>query len=65
MPDAGCGPGIFVAQLIERGADVSGCDASARMIELARIHRVSSVRMKSAYTSVRSRAVNTLANGVT
>ena len=34
--DAGCGPGIYVTELIERGAQVSGCDASARMIELAR-----------------------------
>lgn len=34
--DAGCGPGIYVAELIERGARVSGCDASARMIQLAR-----------------------------
>lgn len=34
--DAGCGPGIYVAELIERGADVVGCDASAPMVELAR-----------------------------
>lgn len=34
--DAGCGPGIYVAELLERGADVLGCDASAEMVELAR-----------------------------
>lgn len=34
--DAGCGPGIYVAELIERGAEVLGCDASGQMIELAR-----------------------------
>lgn len=34
--DAGCGPGIYVTELLERGAEVSGCDASARMIGLAR-----------------------------
>jgi SAM-dependent methyltransferase len=34
--DAGCGPGTYVAELIEQGADVTGCDASPRMIELAR-----------------------------
>jgi SAM-dependent methyltransferase len=34
--DAGCGPGIYLAELIARGAEVSGCDASAQMIELAR-----------------------------
>ena len=34
--DAGCGPGIYVAELAERGAEVLGCDASPRMVELAR-----------------------------
>lgn len=34
--DAGCGPGIYVAELVARGADVLGCDASPQMIELAR-----------------------------
>ena len=34
--DAGCGPGIYSAELIKRGAEVSGCDASTQMIELAR-----------------------------
>lgn len=34
--DTGCGPGIYVAELIARGAEVLGCDASSQMIELAR-----------------------------
>lgn len=34
--DAGCGPGLYVAELLERGAEVVGCDASPKMIELAR-----------------------------
>jgi SAM-dependent methyltransferase len=34
--DVGCGPGIYVAELIDRGATVTGCDASARMIALAK-----------------------------
>lgn len=34
--EAGCGPGFYVAELLARGAEVVACDASARMIELAR-----------------------------
>lgn len=34
--DAGCGPGIYAEALLARGARVIGCDASARMVELAR-----------------------------
>lgn len=34
--DAGCGPGFYTAELLARGAEVLGCDASERMIELAR-----------------------------
>lgn len=34
--DAGCGPGIYVDELRRRGADVTGCDAAATMIDLAR-----------------------------
>jgi SAM-dependent methyltransferase len=34
--DVGCGPGFYLAELVDRGATVSGCDASARMVELAR-----------------------------
>lgn len=34
--DAGCGPGFYLEELQSRGAEVSGCDASPRMVELAR-----------------------------
>lgn len=34
--DAGCGPGFYTADLIDRGAEVLGCDAWPRMVELAR-----------------------------
>ncbi len=34
--DAACGPGFYLQELRQRGATVSGCDASERMIELAR-----------------------------
>jgi SAM-dependent methyltransferase len=34
--DAGCGPGFYAAALLERGAEVVGCDASATMVDLAR-----------------------------
>lgn len=34
--DAGCGSGPLVADLVERGARVTGFDASAAMLELAR-----------------------------
>lgn len=34
--DAGCGPGFYVAELLERGADVLGCDASPGMVDLAK-----------------------------
>jgi SAM-dependent methyltransferase len=34
--DAGCGPGVYSAWLIERGAEVVAIDASPKMIELAR-----------------------------
>lgn len=34
--DAACGPGFYLAELLDRGADVVGCDASQAMIELAR-----------------------------
>lgn len=34
--DAGCGPGIYAAELVARGAEVVGCDSSAAMVELAR-----------------------------
>ena len=34
--DAGCGPGAYAEELINRGAEVVSVDASDRMIELAR-----------------------------
>ena len=34
--DAGCGPGIYAEELVGRGAEVVGFDASERMVELAR-----------------------------
>ncbi|MFN8077512.1 MAG: class I SAM-dependent methyltransferase [Kineosporiaceae bacterium] len=34
--DAGCGPGLYAQQLLSSGATVTGCDASPRMIDLAR-----------------------------
>jgi SAM-dependent methyltransferase len=34
--DAACGPGFYAAELLSRGADVIGCDAAPRMVELAR-----------------------------
>jgi SAM-dependent methyltransferase len=34
--DAGCGPGLYAADLVGRGAEVLGCDASPEMIDLAR-----------------------------
>lgn len=34
--DAGCGPGFYVAEPLERGAEVVACDVSPHMIELAR-----------------------------
>jgi ubiquinone/menaquinone biosynthesis C-methylase UbiE len=34
--DAGCGPGIYVEELVDRGAEVVGFDASGRMVALAR-----------------------------
>ena len=34
--DAGCGPGIYAEELVARGAEVVGFDASERMVELAR-----------------------------
>lgn len=34
--DAACGPGLYAAELIRRGAQVVGFDSSPRMVELAR-----------------------------
>lgn len=34
--DAGCGPGLYAEELLARGAEVAGFDASTAMVELAR-----------------------------
>lgn len=34
--DAGCGPGVYSAWLVENGAEVIAVDASGKMVELAR-----------------------------
>jgi 2-polyprenyl-3-methyl-5-hydroxy-6-metoxy-1,4-benzoquinol methylase len=34
--DAACGPGHYAAELVERGAQITGFDQSPRMVELAR-----------------------------
>ena len=34
--DAACGPGLYAAELLRRGAEVTGFDASPRMIEICR-----------------------------
>ena len=34
--DAACGPGLYLEELLARGADVVACDGSAAMVELAR-----------------------------
>uniref|UniRef100_A0AAU2JY15 Class I SAM-dependent methyltransferase n=1 Tax=Streptomyces sp. NBC_00049 TaxID=2903617 RepID=A0AAU2JY15_9ACTN len=34
--DAGCGPGLYLSELVARGADTVGIDQSADMVRLAR-----------------------------
>ncbi|MFD0684219.1 class I SAM-dependent methyltransferase [Actinomadura fibrosa] len=34
--DAACGPGLYARELLDRGAHVSGCDASPTFVEMAR-----------------------------
>lgn len=34
--DVGCGPGLYAAELAQRGADVVGFDGSARLVQIAR-----------------------------
>jgi SAM-dependent methyltransferase len=34
--DAACGPGLYIEELLARGAEVIGCDAAPAMIDLAR-----------------------------
>lgn len=44
--DAACGPGFYLEALLARGASVTGCDASPRMIELARARVGESVDLR-------------------
>lgn len=34
--DAACGPGLYAAELVRRGAEVTGFDQSSRMVEICR-----------------------------
>jgi SAM-dependent methyltransferase len=45
--DAACGPGFYLEELTRRGADVLGCDASPRMVELARARVAPSVDLRA------------------
>ena len=47
--DAACGPGLYLEELIGRGANVIACDGSARMVELAseRAPEVEEIRVQS------------------
>lgn len=44
--DAGCGPGLYVTELLARGAHVIGIDASANMIDLARRHTAGQITLR-------------------
>lgn len=46
--DAGCGPGLYLRELAERGAEVSGFDPSAAMVALARQQMAGRVRIDQA-----------------
>lgn len=46
--DAGCGPGFYAAELVSRGARVTACDASPRMVELAAARAVGAVEVRAA-----------------
>jgi SAM-dependent methyltransferase len=46
--DAGCGPGVYSAWLVERGARVAAVDASPKMIEMARRRLGGSVDLREA-----------------
>jgi ubiquinone/menaquinone biosynthesis C-methylase UbiE len=43
--DAACGPGLYVRELLERGAEVTGFDASPVMVDLARQQTAGQVRI--------------------
>ncbi|MFC9660053.1 class I SAM-dependent methyltransferase [Nocardia sp. NPDC127606] len=44
--DAGCGPGLYITELLARGAHVIAIDASANMIDLARRHVVGQITLR-------------------
>jgi len=44
--DAGCGPGLYAAELVDHGAEVIGFDQSEEMIALARRRLGSSARLR-------------------
>lgn len=44
--DAGCGPGLYAAELLARGAVVTGFDASAEMVRLARARLAGRARIR-------------------
>jgi SAM-dependent methyltransferase len=46
--DAACGPGLYLRELLERGAKVSGFDASPVMVALARQLTANQVRIEQA-----------------
>lgn len=46
--DAGCGPGLYAAELVSRGARVTAFDASPRMVELARVRAPGAVEVRAA-----------------
>jgi ubiquinone/menaquinone biosynthesis C-methylase UbiE len=46
--DAGCGPGLYIRELLERGAMVTGFDPSSAMVALARQQAPGRVRIDQA-----------------
>jgi SAM-dependent methyltransferase len=46
--DAACGPGLYLRELLERGAEVTGFDASPVMVALARQQTLGRVRIDQA-----------------
>jgi hypothetical protein len=46
--DAACGPGLYLRELLERGADVTAFDASPVMVNLARQQTAGHVRIDQA-----------------
>ena len=46
--DAACGPGLYLGELLERGAEVTGFDASPVMVALARQRTAGRVRIDQA-----------------